>query len=101
MRRRRKSSAMRGPTLGICSNRITDSLLFGRRLLGMSPRSERGEADDVTTRLSDVELRRSIERLMTLLHRGRPPDRRLDFIEIADRRHRDEQRGAVAGEIAP
>src|SRR5689334_4171218 len=101
MRRRRKSAAMRGPTLGICSKRTTDSLLFARRLVAMAPRaSERREADDVAAGLANVELRRSVKCLVPLLDDRRAPHRAFDLVEITDRRHGDEQCRAVALEIA-
>src|SRR4029079_16646115 len=63
------------------------------------PPSKSRKADDVAAGLANVELRRSVESLVARLDHRRAAYGLFDLVEIADRRHRDEQCGAVTRKV--
>src|SRR4051812_29255025 len=68
-------------------------IVAARERLGLR---ELGEADNVASRLLHVELRASVERVVTRLDDGRTGERHLDSTEIIDG---DEEHGRVADEF--
>src|SRR4029078_7229180 len=87
----RRGGSFRNASPTLCSSQGVSSTF--------QPPSKSRKADDVAAGLANVELRRYVESVVA--RRGHPggPYGLFELVEIADRRHRDEQCGAVTRKV--